>query len=520
MLSYSSISKIKTDFKETFKRELRKSSEQEFGSVFHVNRSIIRDVALFLHENAHAHFINLAINDAGEKFELIYEYYVRFLGINKYLFVITEVSKEANKIDSISLIYPQSFNYEIEITKRYGLKFTLLTEEMGEELFVVPTHLIPEGMGENSLPIGVYNKIHGDNFYFHLQIENKTENISYVVEKTGWLYRGIIPLLKNKDLFEDNVRLTKKITGTSSFHHNLAYIMGIEQLAGIKVQKRVDLMRTLSCELERFESHLLFFANLFYLLGYHKSYYYLLSQRTELHELYQKYFKCYFLDEINFVGYTKDINIKDLPVLHDSIEKLLSIIQTKIDFYLYKSYVKERCQGIGILNKEDALEAGVTGPCLRASGINYDVRYEKPYLSYLNKKISQEWNVVQFNDGDVYARVETRLWEIKNSYSIINLVFKELIEDRSNIEPVDMSKIKLPGGAFAITQLESPQGELLYYLKTAEKPGQRTLGGAYICTPSLKNFTALTKYVLKDNLIKNFPLIVHSMDISFNEIDL
>jgi len=516
MLVYASISDLLNEFKKNFTKELRKTASEKFGMLFYVNRSRIRDMAIFLHEKG-AVFINIFITDIGNKFELVYEYYFRFFKENKYCFLITEVDKKANEIDSIEIIYPQAKFLEIELTKRYGLKFISFTEEVGE-IFVMPKNISLKDMEMNLLPFGIYNKIHNNNNYFHIQVEN--DKITAVVEKTGWFYRGITPLLSKKNIFEDNIRLTKRITYPSSYHHNLAYIMAVEQIAGIKVQEKVNLLRTLLCEYERFENHLIWFANLLYLLGYKRRYYYLINQRLALQKLYQKYFKQTFIDDMNQIGSISDIGVDDLKVIKYISEQVLPMIYESVKFYSHKKYVKDRCEGIGVLDKKDAIEAGVTGPCLRASGINYDLRFERPYLSYLDKEICKLWDVVSFTEGDVFARVEVHLWEMKNSIDIINHILERLVDDESKIEPFDISKIKLVADKIGIIQVESPQGELTYYLKTAIRPGKITLGGIYISTPSLKNFLSLNNYILKSNDETDFELIVHSMDLNFNEIDL
>jgi Ni,Fe-hydrogenase III large subunit len=515
MLSNLSSVELTKEFKENFKNELRKTETKEFGPIFYVNRSRIRDIAIFLHERG-ANFTNIAINDLGEKFELIYVYFHKLLKNNKFLFISTEVDKKAD-IDSIELVFTQARFLEDELTKRYGLVFSRFTEDV-EELFVVPKSLSLIDSVLNITPLGIYNKIHLDNDYFHIQVE--LDNIVAVSEKSGWLYRGITPLLSYKNIFEDNLKLTRRICYNSSYHHNLAYIMAIEQLIKIELDERTTLIRTLLCEFERFESHLIWFANLLFLLGYKRSYYFLLKRNQELKKLYKKYFNCDYLDDLNNIGYVIDIDKDKLSIIQLITENLLPIIYNSIEYFSTKKRVRDRCQGIGVLERRDAIDAGVTGPCLRSSGINYDIRSDKPYLAYLNKTMCKDWDVVTLNEGDVFARVKARLWELKNSYKIIKKILKLLIDDESVIEPVDISKVKLAANEISLVQLESSQGELQYYVKTADRPGKSFLGGIHIATPSLKNFLALNNYILKNNKETDFSLIVHSMDLNFNEIDL
>ncbi len=515
MLANPSLQEIVENFKEKFKNELRKTDEKDFGTIFHVNRSRIRDIAIFFHEQG-ANFINIFVMDIGEKFEVTYEYFFKLLQNNKFLFISTEVDKKA-EIDSIQLVYPQAKFIEDEITKRFRLNFSRFTEEV-EELFVAPKTIYPADSELNITPNGIYNKIHLDNDYFNIRVEQ--DRIVAVAEKTGWLYRGIVPLLIHKNIFEDNLRITRKICYTSSYHHNLAYIMAIEQLLKIIVNDRIKLIRTLFCELERYENHLIWFANLLFLLGYKRNYFFLLKRRQQLQSIYRKYLKCNHPDELNHIGSIINIQKDDLTKIKQITEAILPMTYESIYYYSNKRYIKDRCEGIGNLEKEDCQDAGVTGPCLRASGINYDIRSDNSYLLYLDKSIVKEWDIVTFKDGDVFARVQTRLYEMKSSYSIINQVLQLLTENEENVEMIDLSKIKLAADEYSLIQLESPQGELIYYIRTADRPGKSLLGGIYIATPSLKNFLALNNFILNGNKESDFALIVHSMDLNFNEIDL
>ncbi|MFO8018027.1 MAG: hypothetical protein R6U96_05285 [Promethearchaeia archaeon] len=517
MLSYYTTANILKEIKEEFQTEIRKTVQKDNGTLIYLNRARIRDIAIDFHEKG-INFINLAIHPLEEKFILTYEYYYKFIEENKYLFVITEVDKKANEIDSIELVYPHAKYIENELSKRFGLNFLSFSEEIEEELFVLPTPLNPREKEHNLLFSGIYNKIHNLHHYFHLRVQDKS--IEAVAQKTGWLYRGILPLFKHYHFSKGNIKLTQRICTPGSFHHQLAYCMAIEQLAGIKIQNRVKLIRTLLCELDRINNHLNFFTNLFYVLGYKRKYHTLLKKRSKLQRIYLSYFNSRFLEDFNHIGYTNDLSKKKIYALRTELLNVLPSIYGEISCLIEKNHVKNKCQGIGTLSYKDVKAAGVTGPNLRASGVGYDIRSEKPYLSYMDKEIAIRWEIPTFKQGDVYARVKTRLFEMKISNSLIISILRELFDDIYGIEKIDSSKIKLPGNARTVAQVESPRGELSYFLLTNEMPSKENLQGVYIATPSLKNFLAVTDHILPNNNIRNFPLIIHSLDLNFNEIDL
>ena len=126
MLQIPVLSNLVSEVKKNFGKELKKHKREVFGNVFYINRARIRDIAIFLEEKG-AIFINIAINNLGDKFELIYVYYLKFLGDHsKYFYVITEVDKKANQINSIQIVYSQALRIEKEIEKKIWIKISTL----------------------------------------------------------------------------------------------------------------------------------------------------------------------------------------------------------------------------------------------------------------------------------------------------------------------------------------------------------------------------------------------------------
>ncbi|MFX1275773.1 MAG: NADH-quinone oxidoreductase subunit C [Promethearchaeota archaeon] len=502
-------------FEQYFKSDIIKKIEDRDHLIYLINELRIRDIALFFSERQ-LKLINISVLDFTEKFQLMYEFYYRLDKTFKFLFLMVLIDNN-HSINSINHIFPQAKYYENEIEKRFGLSFKYISNSIEIEPFSIPTPFESEIKLNYYIPIGIYSKNPNLRNYFNLLC--KRNKIQTVIEKTGWLYRGIIPLLSNLS-FKDNVKLTKRICYISSYHHNLSYIMCLEQLMEIKVQNRVKQIRTVFCELERFESLLLWFINLFKLLKYRKMYINLMSLRNQFQNSVKTHLKIRFFDEINFIGYCKDFPNGDLLNFQLILTKLFKKVFNLIKYTVYRNHLRNRCEGIGILGRDEALNAGVTGSCLRASGINYDIRFEKPYLSYIDDDLVKEWNIVTSRNGDVFSRIETRIWEMEQTIKIIDYLITKLIDDDSEIEIFDDKNLVLPKNKIAIMQVESPQGELVYCLKTSEIGAPERFAGAIICSPSFKNFTALNNYLLKGNYKSNYNLIVHSMDLIFNEIDL
>ncbi len=505
------------EFKNYFGKELRHKPNRDFNNVYHINKSRVRDVAFFLDEKS-INLKNILINDFENNYEVVYEYFGKYIPDNQYLFVITEVDKASNEIDSVRVVYPYVECYEDEITKRYGINFLYFKEEVEESLFSFPAEIFSAHFPKNILRQGIFNRIHLTNNYFHFNLENKI--IKSVDFKTGWLYRGIIPLLKYKKWAHENLQLLEKICATSSFHHSLAYSLAMESFLNISISNRVKIIRTIYCELERMINHIQWFVNLMYLTYYFKEYNNLLNITIELINFIEEGLGIGYFEKLNYIGYVKDFPVHFLNDLPKTIENIYSSIFEVLHNRINNSHFKKRFIGLAALSVESALESGVTGPNIRASEQNYDIRYFYPYNSYLDEDIIDNWEVVTINDGDVYSRIQIRFREIKNSVSIIKQAVDYLQRDETKIDVFDLSDIKLNANEIGISIVEAPQGELVYIIKTANRPGKDYLGSVSIQTPTTNNLFALKNFILPHNNVKDFPLIVHSMDLCFNCFDL
>jgi NADH-quinone oxidoreductase subunit D len=189
---------------------------------------------------------------------------------------------------------------------------------------------------------------------------------------------------------------------------------------------------------------------------------------------------------------------------------------------VYSDFVKEKSTGVGFISREDAYKFGFTGPVLRASGNIIDIRHTSPYLVYNFGEVSQKWNVISFSQGDIYARAQVRLWEIKESYSIIEYILKSLETYASSVEiaPITQDRKLLPVNEIAISKVESPHGELIYYFKTDPEKRTDKFDAVRIITPDMLNFYGLRYTGLLGQKLSSISNIIHSMDISFENVDL
>ena len=158
-----------------------------------------------------------------------------------------------------------------------------------------------------------------------------------------------------------------------------------------------------------------------------------------------------------------------------------------------------RFRGVGRMSKEEALKYGAVGPTARASGVDYDVRRDDPYLAYAEVP----WNVITDNHGDVYGRTRVRIGELWESTQIV----------RSCLENIPAGPIRVdapknaPKGEI-LSRYEAPRGELAHYIRTN---GTDKVERVDIRSPTLANWTSVAMCLVNQNLA-DIPVIVAAID--------
>jgi Ni,Fe-hydrogenase III large subunit len=306
-------------------------------------------------------------------------------------------------------------------------------------------------------------------------------------------------------------------------HHQIAYYTGIESMLSLKINNKVSLIRTMLAEIERIENHVIWFGNLMNLLSSDLDY-------VELVRLWKEFSKIIKILNNGKPHLADTLSLgSSIEVSNETASRALRIAKQVIPMifdmlykYSYSSFVEEKCKGVGIITQAQGYKEGFTGPVLRSTGNGIDVRHTTPYLSYTSGEISQLWDVVSFTDSDIFARVQVRLWEIKNSYSVIEYILKSLENYVRGVEAAKINEDKkyLPKNEMSISKVESPHGELQYYFKTNPEKELKVMDAVRIITPDMLNFYAMKNAGLIGNKLSHVPNIIHSMDFFFENIDL
>jgi NADH-quinone oxidoreductase subunit D len=331
------------------------------------------------------------------------------------------------------------------------------------------------------------------------------------------------------------VPLTDRMDYLAPLIYNVAFVAAVEKLMGIEITERCKVVRVMLMELDRIFSHLLWIGTTAIDIGAFTVFLYTFQRREEIYNLHEALTGARITTSATRVGgmmadlppgFTDELRRfvdEAMPRTLDEVETLLSNNNLWIG----------RNKGIGIINAKDAVNAGLTGPLLRATGVDYDVRKDRPYYDYE----TYDWDVIIAEDGDNYARYLCRMEEMRQSLRIVRQCLDRLPEGPINVDDprvilpsktdamndmesmihhfkVVMEGVKAPAGE-SWFGVESSKGELGMYVVSdgGSKPVRWRVRG-----PSFINMSALPQMV-EGHLIADVIATNASLDIVLGEID-
>ncbi len=365
----------------------------------------------------------------------------------------------------------------------------------------------------------------------HLDGEVVVKAVPYI----GYLHRGIEKLCEHIT-YQQCLPYTDRMDYLASICNNIGYILSVEKLLGIEddIPERAKFAEVILFELGRIESHLVGIGTNALDLGAMSAFLYCFKERERIYDILETVCGARLTTSYPRVGGLP----LDLPENFEEVVgnflKVFPETLTEVDKLLTRNKIWiERTKGVAVINAEDAVSLGLTGPALRGSGVPYDVRKAMPYLGYEN----YDFEVPVANDGDAYARYLCRLEEMHQSLKIIEQALENL-PDGPYI--ADLPDIVLPEKELTYTKMESlirhfvivyegfkppagevqhavenPKGELSYYLVSdgTGKPYRMRVRG-----PSFVNMQALENMV-QGSLVADVIAAIGSLDIVLGEID-
>ena len=346
-----------------------------------------------------------------------------------------------------------------------------------------------------------------------LNIHTDGEVVSYIEPHLGYLHRCFEKHCENLS-YEQCIPFTDRCDYLASMHMNHGFVLGVEKLMNIQLPDRVEYIRVIVAELQRIASHLLALGTFGLDVGGITPFTWLFRDRERILDLFEYLCGARLLYNYIWVGGLSH----DLP--KDFLRKtseFLDYFETQIPEYheilTGNAIFIERTADVGVIPPEVALNYGLTGPNLRASGHGYDLRKEEPYSIYDKFDFDVVVGKGKYGTvGDCWDRYYCRVEEIHESIKILRQAIQNIPE--GDIFESMPKKVRPPKGD-VYTRYESARGELGYYIKSDGKniPNRVKMRSPAFCSLSIIN-EASEGWMLSDVIT-----ILGSLDIVLGEID-
>ena len=351
---------------------------------------------------------------------------------------------------------------------------------------------------------------------FRMNVKLEGETIISLKPVMGYLHRNHEQIAENMS-YLGSMPYTDRLDYFNSMSNNFGYALAVEKLANIEVPERAQYLRVIMAELTRLANHVSVIGFLLNDLGaFFTPVLYAFREREKILDIFEETagsrMMCNYL---RFGGVKQDLP----PGILERIGKLVGEFPKFLDEFealLTKNEILcMRCQRVGVLPYELAVNASITGPMARASGVNYDLRKIDGYSIYPRFKFKVPLGKV----GDVYDRYMIRILEMRQSLEILRQALKE-IPQGPVINPKFAALAKAPrnfkppkGEAYG--RVEAPKGELGFYLVSDGTPQPWRY---HVRAPSLINLTVLEDLCI-GHKVADAVIILGSIDIVLGEVD-
>ena len=338
------------------------------------------------------------------------------------------------------------------------------------------------------------------------------ETILNITPVIGYLHRGMEKMAESRSYLQ-YLPVVDRIDYLAGFFCSHAYLSAVENLLNIDIPIKAKYIRTLTMEINRLCSHLLWLGCYMMDLGATSPLFYTFIEREKLFDILEDLTGSRMMyNYYTFGGVKKDIPIELLKRLEEFSENFPNAVREYENIITNNPIFLTRTQNIGILSKEKATEFSITGANLRASGVQKDLRKDKPYLIYNNL----DFEVPTNQNGDCHARYSVRIKEMLESNKIIKQCINwllENIEDTNIKEKININTIKPIGTA--IGEVESARG-LMQCIIVAD--GTNKPYRVKWRTPSFYSVQLINE-ISKNHLIADLMAIFGSLDIIMPEVD-
>ncbi len=359
------------------------------------------------------------------------------------------------------------------------------------------------------------------------------ETIIDAEQTVGYIHRAFEKLAERRAFYQITT-LTDRLNYCSSPINNIGWQMTVEKLLGVETSKRIDYMRIIIMELARISDHLICNSVIGVDSGALTGFVYVFQEREKIYEIYEEICGARLTTNLGRIGgFERDFTPAVIHKIKEFIAHLPKVIKQFEDLLLRNRIFMDRTINVGGITADRALNYGFTGPCLRAAGVDYDVRVMKPYSSYGDF----DFTIPVGTQGDTYDRFCVRQEEIWQSIKLINNALENLPEGSFHMEvpefylpakeevyskmesliwhfKIVMGEMEVPVGE-VYHSVEGGNGELGFYLVS---DGGRTPFRLHFRRPCFIYYQAFPEMV-KGSFLSDAILTMSSMNVIAGELD-
>lgn len=324
----------------------------------------------------------------------------------------------------------------------------------------------------------------------------------------GYLHRGVEKIAENRT-YQQFAPYVDRMDYVAAVSNGLGYCMAIEKLMDVEVPPRAQTVRVILTELNRIASHLLWLGTHALDIGAITPVFLCFREREEALKIFENYCGARLTTHAFRIGglqyETYDTFEKECLAFCDLMEER---VREYHDLLTGNRIWVKRTKGVGILNADDCKDYGVTGPLIRAAGVDWDLRKARPYCGYEK----YDFDIPTARNGDTFDRYIVRMKEMEQSCRIIRQAVGAIPEG-----PIKgpVGKILKPPPGEAYVSIEAPKGELGYYVVS---DGSMNPYRVRVRPPSFVNLAALDK-MCRGSLVADVVAIIGTIDIVLGEVD-
>ncbi len=330
------------------------------------------------------------------------------------------------------------------------------------------------------------------------------EKVHRIIADLGFTHRGIEKTLENRSLFQGIIPVERMVMADTA-NIGIGYVTAIEKSLGIEVPDRANWIRSLICEMSRINSHLYAFGLQAEATGYFPAVFlWTTVDRGVLLDLFEELTGARW----SFNFFLPGGVMRDLPSgFEDKVLEAVSYLRNRFKDYwsamVENTLFEVRCNDVGNLSREDAIRLGATGPVLRGSDVDIDVRKDEPYAAYGDL----DFQCITEAAGDSMARTKVRLREVDESLNMMEQIAKEIPRGPVKNRVSFFTRTR-PGEV--MTRVETARGELGMHIvtKTGANPYR-----VKINSPTLRNMYVFERLAeLDEVVVADIPVILYSID--------